>query len=173
MNRYSGSSDSQQLMATWRGCRNNTGTGSLADPFAVNPIRRSFTLVLSCALIIVAPWLVSEAAATTVMLSVGWLAVTGLVMGIPVFIWSLAEAAIGIVRARIRPSVDQLDISQRLIHVLQRHGYDTIESVEVSPDAALMLLSNMDSRGVREIRRAIAVWRYRRWQEKGFPVTDR
>jgi hypothetical protein len=39
------------------------------------------------------------------------------------------------------------------------------------PDAMLLLLSNMDARGVHEIRRAIAVWKYRRWQEKGFPVS--
>jgi hypothetical protein len=145
----------------------------MADPFAVNPVRRSFTLVLGCALIIFVPWLVSDAAAMTVMLSVGWLAVTGLVMGIPVLLWSLAEAGIGIVRARMRPPVDRLELSPRLTHILQRHGYDTIESVEMSHDAALMLLSNMDSRGVREIRRAITIWRYQRWQENGFPVTGR
>jgi hypothetical protein len=60
-----------------------------------------------------------------------------------------------------------------VLHVLQRHGYETIESVDTAPDAALMLLSNMDLRGLREVRRAIAVWKYRRWQEKGFPVEGR
>jgi hypothetical protein len=34
-----------------------------------------------------------------------------------------------------------------------------------------MLLSNMDHRGLREIRRAITLWKYRRWQEQGFPAT--
>ena len=74
----------RQLALLWRGCRQNPGTGYLADPFAVNPIRRSFAVVASCALLVFGPWLISEAVATTVMLSVGWLAVTGLVMGIPV-----------------------------------------------------------------------------------------
>jgi hypothetical protein len=44
----------------------------------------------------------------------------------------------------------------------------TIASVEEAPDAALLLLSNMDARALREIRRAISLWRYRRWQERGF-----
>jgi hypothetical protein len=73
----------------------------------------------------------------------------------------------------MHPPVDQLDISPRLIHILLRHGYDTIESVDSAPDAALLLLSNMDARGVRDVRRAVAVWRYRRWQEQGFPVAGR
>jgi hypothetical protein len=173
VNRHSGISDSQQLMATWRGCRNNPGTGSLADPFAVNPIRRSLTLVCSCALVIFVPWLISEAAVTTVMLSVGWLAVTGIVIGIPVLFWSLGEAGVKIALARLRPPIHGLDISPRVLHVLQRHGYETIQSVDTEPDAALMLLSNMDPRGLREVRRAITVWKYRRWQEKGFPVEGR
>ena len=37
-------------------------------------------------------------------------------------------------------------------------------------DEALMMLSNMDARTVREIRRAINLWQYRRWQEAGFPA---
>jgi hypothetical protein len=160
-------------MATWRGRGAGSDAVSLADPFAVNPIRRSFALVVCCALIIFGPWLINETVATTVMLSVGWLAVTGLVMGVPVLIWSLIEAGILQMRRRMHPPVEALEISPRVIHILQRHGYNTIESVDTAPDAALMLLSNMDARGLREIRRAAAVWRYRRWQEQGFPVAGR
>jgi hypothetical protein len=172
VNRQS-SGGSHQLMATWRGCRSHTDTGSLADPFAVNPIRRSLLLVVVCAGVLFGPWLISEAIATTIMLSVGWLAVTGLVMGIPVLIWSLIEAAVLLLRRRMHPPVEALDLSPRVVHILQRHGYDTIESVDLAPDAALLLLSNMDVRGVRDVRRAIAVWRYRRWQEQGYPVQGR
>src|SRR5215208_286916 len=68
------------------------------------------------------------------------------------------------------PPVDQLEISPRVLHVLQRHGYLTIESVETASDPALMLLSNMDTRGLQEVRRAATLWRYRRWQERGFPA---
>jgi hypothetical protein len=159
------------LIALWRGCQHNPGTGYLADPFAVNPIRRSFVLVLGCAAIIVGPnWIGGEAAMTTVMLSVGWLAVTGFVLGLPVLVWSLAEAGMARVKNRLQPSLEQLDLSPRVLHVLQRHGYDTIESVETASDSALLMLSNMDQRGLREVRRAIALWRYRRWQERGFPA---
>ena len=171
MARSSGVPDSYQLVATWRGCRGGYPTAStIADPFAVNPVRRSFALVMTCALVIVVPWMISDEALTTIMLAVGWLAVTGLVMGIPILVWSVAEAVVATARARRRPPVDQLAISPRVLHVLQRHGYLTIESVETASDPALMLLSNMDTRGLQEVRRAVAIWRYRRWQERGFPV---
>jgi hypothetical protein len=169
--RSSGIPDSYQLIATWRGCRGGCSSAStIADPFAVNPVRRSFALVSTCALVILVPWLISDEALTTVMLAVGWLAVTGLAMGIPILIWSVVEACIVFVRARRRPPVDQLEISPRVLHVLRRHGYLTIESVETASDPALMLLSNMDTRGLQEVRRAATLWRYRRWQERGFPA---
>lgn len=173
MNRRTGSSETHDLVMLWRGSRDNPGTGSLADPFAVNPIRRSFALVVGCLLILVVPWMISEAAVTTVMLSVGWLAVTGLVMGLPVLGWSIAADVATRVRRHFHPSVDRLDISPRLVHVLERHGYSTIESVDTAPDIALLMLSNMDARGIREIRRATALWKYQRWQERGYPVAGR
>jgi hypothetical protein len=170
VNSRSGNSDLRHLTLTWRGCRNNPGTGSLADPFAENPIRRSFALVVTCVLIVVVPWMISDAAMTTVMLSIGWLAVSGLVMGVPILIWSLAELGLLRLRGKIRPGVEQLEVSERLKHLLVRHGYETIAQVESSPDADLILLSNMDAKGLRDIRRAVVVWRYRRWQERGFPA---
>jgi hypothetical protein len=155
-----------------RGSRALATHSDLADPFAVNPIRRSAGLVAVCAGLLILPWWINEALATTIMLSVGWLAVTGLVIGLPVLIWSLAEEAIGLTRARLRPPVSQLEISARLIHVLQRHGYESIDDVDRASDEVLAALSNMDPRGLREVRRAVTVWKYRRWQERGFPVTD-
>jgi hypothetical protein len=155
----------------WRGARTSASSSTLADPFAVNPIRRSSTLVVVCAATIFIPWLISEELATTVMLSVGWLAMTGIVIGVPVLILSLIEELVSVARRRLRPPVQQLDISPRVAHVLLRHGYDSIDMVDRAPDAALLLLSNMDVRGVREIRRAISVWKYRRWQDRGFPIT--
>ena len=157
-------------MSMWRNGRGYSGSSAMADPFAVNPVRRSLGLVGFCALVIFVPWLISDAALTTVMLSLGWLAVTGLVMGIPILIWSVVESGVYMFRSRRRPPVDHLDISPRVLHVLQRHGYQTIASVEAASDAMLLLLSNMDTRGVQEVRRAVAVWRYRRWQERGFPA---
>lgn len=159
------------IAIAWRRCRTNPGTGYLADPFAVNPIRRSATLVGGCAAIVFLPWFFGEELATTVMLSVGWLAMTGLVIGLPVLLLSLGEEGVRAIRRRLRPTVDQLEITPRVAHILTRHGYESIDEVDRSPDAALLLLSNMDNRGIREIRRAITLWKYRRWQEQGFPVT--
>jgi hypothetical protein len=161
----------QQLLTMWRGFRNNPGTGSLADPFAVNPIRRSFALCVACIAALVVPWLISDAAMTAAMLSITWLAITGLVFGVPVLVWSLFAAGIKLAKAQMLPSVDELDLTPRVKHLLQRYGYDTIDELESETDAALLMLSNLDQRGVREIRRAIALWRYRRWQDQGFPAT--
>ena len=53
--------------------------------------------------------------------------------------------------------------------VAQRSGsIVTIASVEQTPDTTMLLLSNMDQRALHEIRRGISLWRYRRWQERGF-----
>ena len=139
------------------------------DPFAVNPIRRSFAVVAVCAALVVGPILIGGAVAELVLLAVGWLAATGLVFGVPILIWSLADEAWRWGRRRRFPTVDQLDLSPRVRHILLRHGYEAIDAVDRASDATLLLLSNMDPRGLREVRRAISLWRYRHWQERGFP----
>ncbi len=143
----------------------------MPDPFAINPIRRSFGLVLTCGIIVFGPLAIGGAFAMSVMVSIGWLAVTGLVIGIPILIWSLVEEGVLLLRRRLRPTVAQLQLSPRIIHVLTRHGFDEIDAVDRASDTTLLLLSNMDARGLREIRRAINLWKYRRWQENGFPAT--
>ncbi len=153
------------------GYRGGVGGSDVVDPFAINPIRRSFAVVTVSALVVFGPLLVGGTFATTVLLSVGWLAVTGLVMGTPILIWSLVEEGWRLIDRRLRPSVDLLDLSPRVAHILLRHGFESIEAVDRAPDATLLLLSNMDSRGLREVRRAISLWKYRRWQEQGFPAT--
>ena len=147
------------------------GGGHSPDPFAVNPIRRSFALVVVCAAIVFGPIALGGDVAMSVMVSVGWLAMTGLVMGVPILIWSLVEEGWRLLSRRIRPTVDQLDLSPRVVHILTRHGFDAIDEVDQAGDATLLLLSNMDARGLREVRRAINLWKYRRWQEQGFPAT--
>lgn len=154
----------------WRSCRQSPGGGSFADPFATNPIRRSFALVTLCAAVVFGPFLVSPRFAETVMISVGWLAMSGLVIGVPILLWSVAEQIVARALRRHRPPVESLPLSPRLAHILRRHGFESVVSVDVVPDEALLMLSNMDWRGVREIRRAISVWKYRRWQERGFPA---
>lgn len=109
--------------------------------------------------------------AMSVMVSIGWLAVTGLVIGIPILIWSVVEELVQMVLSRLRPTVELLDLSPRVAHILLRHGFETIVEVERASDATLLLLSNMDARGLQEIRRAISLWKYRRWQDEGFPAS--
>lgn len=153
---------------TWRGSRSSATAYDLADPFSVNPIRRSFALVAGCAAIVFGPLLLGPEALTLVMLSVGWLAVSGLVIGTPILLWSLAEAGLGLLRQRVRPTVNQLDLSSRVVHILLRHGYEAIASVDRAPDGDLLLLANMDRRGLHELRRAITLWNYCHWQDSGF-----
>jgi len=151
--------------------RAGVGQSDLADPFAEDPVRRSAALVAISALIVVGPVLVGGPVATTVMLSIGWLGLTGLVMGVPILIWSLAEEGWAMVQRRLYPPIEVLAISPRVTHILRRHGYRAIRDVEGVPDDELLGLSNMDARGLREVRRAISLWKYQRWQERGFPAT--
>ncbi len=140
-----------------------------ADPFAVNPVRRSAGLVVASAAAFLGPLAVGGSAGATAMLAGGWIGMIGLAIGTPVLALSLIEAGWEAARRRLHPPIERLDLSPRLVHVLRRHGYDSITQVERTPDAALLLLSNMDPRGLREVRRAVALWRDRSWQEAGFP----
>ncbi len=151
--------------------RAGVGQSDLADPFAEDPVRRSAALVAVSALIVFGPILLGGPVATTVMLSVGWLGLTGLVMGLPILVWSLVEEGWSIIQRRLHPPIETLEISPRVAHILRRHGYRAIRDVDVVPDDELLGLSNMDARGLREVRRAISLWKYRRWQEQGFPAT--
>lgn len=140
-----------------------------ADPFAVNPIRRSFGLVVVSAAMLLGPFAIGGEPGITSMIAGGWMGMIGLAIGVPVLALSLLEYGWERLRRSFDPGIDDLDISPRLINILHRHGYDSISVVEATPDAALLLLSNMDLRGLREVRRAIAQWRYLRWQAAGFP----
>ncbi len=140
----------------------------LPDPFAINPIRRSLVLVGTSGAVVCGALLAGDPITTLVMLSVGWLAITGIVMGLPVLVLSLLDEGWRRLQQRLHPSVDQLDLSPRLCHVLRRHGYHAITAVEHASDDALLVLSNMDARGVRDVRRAVNLWHYRRWQDGGF-----
>jgi hypothetical protein len=154
----------------WRP-RGGTAINQLPDPFAINPIRRSFLLVSGCAAALFGPALAGDEALTVAMLSVGWLAISGIVIGMPILLWSLLEEAARLLRRRWRPTVDLLDLPPRVTHILTRHGYEAIDDVDRAADADLLMLSNMDRRGLQETRRAVALWKYQRWQDKGFPVT--
>jgi len=139
------------------------------DPFSVNPMRRSFAVVAVSGALVVGPLLIGGAVAELVLLAVGWLAATGLVFGVPILLWSLVDEGWRWLQRRRFPTVHQLDLSPRVRHILLRHGYEAVDAVDRASDATLLLLSNMDQRGLREVRRAVSLWRYHRWQERGFP----
>ncbi len=145
------------------------GSSDVGNLFAVNPIRRSIAVILSSVAMIVAPLaLLRGESQTMALILTTWFGVTGIVMCTPILIWCLVEEVWTWCQRRIWPTVDQLDLSPRARNLLRRHGFVTIASVEQTPDIALLLLSNMDSRALHEIRRSISLWRYRRWQESGF-----
>jgi hypothetical protein len=145
-------------------------SNQLHDPFGVNPIRRSLIAGSASLALIITPFLVSEEAGATVMLSVGWLAMAVIVFCIPVFLWSVGEAIVRIVSSHIHPPVTELDLPVRIIHILQRHGVRTVRAAERMDPVAFHLMSNMTPRDVAAVARAISLWRYRRWQEAGFPA---
>jgi hypothetical protein len=143
------------------------------DLFAVNALRRSAWIVsISWAMILIPALLLEGSLQALLLIAFGWIAATGIVMCTPIFIWCVAEEAWKVVRRRLDPPIEALDLSPRAYNLLRRHGYETIESVDAAPDSTLALLSNMDARAIREIRRAVSIWRYQRWQERGFPADE-
>lgn len=140
------------------------------DPFAVNPLRRSATaLLVSGAIVVGPPALLSSSHASLVLITVGWAAMAVFMLSFPVLLICLVELLWQAVSRRIHPSVDELDLSPRVRNLLRRHGYDSIVSLDRASDTELLILSNFDAQAVREARRAVSLWKYRRWQEAGFP----
>jgi hypothetical protein len=149
--------------------RLNPGHSDLGDIFAVNPIRRSLAAILISLGMMAFPAMFLDGGlqAATLIFAI-WFGCTGLILCVPILIWSVLEAIWGYCQRRIYPTIDQLDLTPRAHNLLRRHGFVTIASVEQTPDTTMLLLSNMDPRALHEIRRSISLWRYRRWQERGF-----
>lgn len=147
-----------------------TQSTQMHDPFGVNPIRRSFIGASVSLGLIILPFLISEEAGATVMLSIGWFAMAIVVFCIPVFIWCVGEELLHVITHRIHPPVSELDLPERIIHILQRHNVRTIHVAEQLDPAAFHLMANMSPRDAHAVERALNLWRYRRWQEAGFPT---
>lgn len=145
-------------------------SNQLHDPFSVNPIRRSLVAGLVSLALVTTPFLISEEVGATVMLSFGRIAMAVLVFCIPIFLWSVIEELVRIVSNRLYPPVSELDLPERVIHILQRHGVRTVRAAEQLDPAAFHLMANMAPRDAEAVVRAINLWRYRRWQEAGFPA---
>lgn len=151
------------------GLRVGTGHSDLGNLFSVNPIRRSLAAILiSIGMMALPAMFLHGAAQGATMIVAIWFGSTGLILCIPILIWSVAEELWRRCQRRLWPTVDQLDLSPRAHNLLRRHGFVTITSVERTPDTTMILLSNMDHRALHEIRRGVSLWRYRRWQERGF-----
>lgn len=140
------------------------------DPFHTNPIRRSLAGVAIGSGVIVLPFLVSAELGATVMLGIGWLALAMVVFCVPILIWSLVEELVQRATRHIHPPVSELELPERVIHILQRHGVRTVRAAEQLDPAAFHLMANMAPRDAEAVGRAIRLWRYRRWQEAGFPA---
>jgi len=141
------------------------------DLFATNPLRRSAWIVgVSWAMVLVPYFLPHGEYRAIALVGGGWLAATGIIMCTPILVWCLVEELVKVVRRRVNPPIEELSLSPRAYNLLRRHGLETIASVETLPDGSMLLLSNMDARALREIRRSISLWRYRQWQERGFPA---
>lgn len=160
-----------QVRAAYR-FRQSTVGSNLGDPFAVDPVRRSAIAVTICLAIVVSPMLSGHELGVTIMLTVGWLAAIGLVFCVPILVWSVVEAGFAAIRRRLHPPIESLNLPPRILHILHRHQFDTIVSIERADDTTLLLLANIDQRDVAQIRRSITLWRYARWQAAGFPTSD-
>lgn len=157
--------------SSYRSGLSYTSGSDSSDLFAVNPLRRSATIVAVCLAMLVGPaYLLEGEARSLFLIGGGWLAATGIIMCSPIVIWCLIEEAWRFIHRRVTPPIEDLDISPRAYNLLRRHGFESIQAVDQTADASLALLSNMDARAIREIRRAISIWKYRRWQERGFPA---
>jgi hypothetical protein len=157
----------------YRGAFALSSASDYNDLFAVNPLRRSFCVVAaSWASILVPAYLMEGELRSLILIGTGWLAATGIIMCTPILIWCLIEELVKLIRRRITPPIEVLDLSPRAYNLLRRHGFESIDSVDRTADSSLMLLSNMDARALHEIRRAINIWKYRRWQERGFPANE-
>lgn len=140
------------------------------DPFTVNPIRRSFVAVIGSVAVIYLPFRFSEAAGETVMLSIGWLAMAVLIFSAPIMVWCIGEELVHAIYRRLHPPVTDLDLPDRVIHILHRHGVRTIRAARQLDPAAFHLMANMAPRDAEAVVRALNLWYYRRWQEAGFPA---
>lgn len=151
--------------------RGRTGSWQSYDPFATNPVRRSaLAVAVSGAILFVPGILFGYEAASLVILSCGWLAAAVLAFSVPVLILSSIEEGWRQVARRLQPTIYELELSPRVYSLLRRHGFESISRIDRTPDSVLLMLSNFDARALAEVRRAISLWKYRRWQDAGFPV---
>ena len=95
-----------------------------------------------------------------------------LLIATPVLLWTVVEQLVRWHHRQTSPPLSELGISVRLANILRNAGYETIRDVERLDTADLMSLRRVEPQEAAQFARAIALYRYRRWQESGF-TTDR
>lgn len=139
------------------------------DPFAVHPIRRSAIASLISGLLLIGAPLVfgtSSNVTTGIYLTVGWILAAVFVLAVPILLISLLEAGWRGLKCHVHPSVSELDLSPRVANLLRRHHFETLDDIERTPDGVMLLLSNFDAEALREVRRAISLFRYAERQRR-------
>ena len=91
-----------------------------------------------------------------------------LLIATPVLLWTSVEQLVRWHRRCTSPPLSELDLSVRLANILRNAGYETIRDVERLDTADLMSLRRVEPQEAAQFVRALALYRYRRWQESGF-----
>jgi hypothetical protein len=149
------------------------GEPSLNGIFAVNPIRRTATLIAVCLLVLGVVVLLLRGGGNrgdAVLLMAAALVGAILVLAVPLLLWSVAADLHRRYRRRTSPDLTDLRLSTRTENILRRAGYETVADIDGLDDDRLLALPRMEDHDVRQIRRALSLWTYRQWQESGFPT---
>ena len=143
-----------------------------SDPFATNPVRKAFGLILAgmpAAFLTFAPrlldWLLQTnpvvAGIVGVFMALSIATWAGLVFGVIILMICTVEGVCTLIYrflTRHLTPVDRLAVSERVCAMLHRRGYHTAEHLSAVPDAELRSHPNFDDRLLREVARALYLW---------------
>ena len=148
------------------------GEPSLNGIFTTNPIRRSVILIAVCLAVIATVVVLFQHGGTRgggLLVLAAALAAAILLLAVPLLLWSIIADAARRHRRRTSPDLADLRLSVRTENILRRSGHETVADIVGLDDDQLLGLPRMEDHDVRQIRRALSLWDYRRWQESGFP----
>ena len=146
---------------------------SLNGIFAVNPIRRASGLAVACLLVIAAVVLLLQGGSgrgNALLLIVAALAGAMLLIATMLLLWSVLAEVHRRYRRRTSADLAELRLSVRTENILRRAGYETVADIDGLDDDQLLGLPRMEDHDIRQIRRALSLWTYKRWQDAGFPT---
>jgi hypothetical protein len=143
-----------------------------SDPFATNPVRKAFGLILAgapAAVLTFVPrlldWLLQTnpivAGIVGVFMALSIATWAGLVFGIIILFICTIEGLVTLIHrflTRHLTPVDRLAVSERVCAMLHRRGYHTAEHLSIVPESELRSHPNFDDRLLREVARALYLW---------------